>query len=447
MDSVSKRRTHANGAGLSFQTWVLIIYLLVLPRIIAGDNGVISALFSGYDKVTRPDFVKGKPTTIFTSIYVESFGNIEEANMEFKVYSYFRQMWKDSRLAGKLNSTFTIKGGEIDNIWVPDPFCYNARETNMVMPNEEIHNFVHIQSNGDITYSKGVTLVASCIMDLKHFPLDSQECSLKFGSYAYSTRDIIYAWEPEATEVVVGNTEMAQFEYKGSKLSKEVDVFSVGNFSTITATFSFQRRIGYFLIQVYFPNIFVVMLSWIVFWMERDDIGNRMALGITTILTIMFLLGSLNGNLPKVSYPKALDWYLLVSFCFVFLSLIECMIVYVFTVSAKHGKEQIKLKNDKIPLSKRVAASFKSVIGSKNDVSSPSANGDVHGVPNMGSQDDLEMVYRATKANKAVVDDGPPDDSYENKKISKIADAIDQASRVLFPLVFLCYNIFYWTYY
>lgn len=25
--------------------------------------------------------VKGKPTTIFTSIYVESFGNIEEANM------------------------------------------------------------------------------------------------------------------------------------------------------------------------------------------------------------------------------------------------------------------------------------------------------------------------------------------------------------------------------
>ena len=117
-----------------------------------------------------------------------------------------------------------------------------------------------------------------------------------------------------------------------------------GNFSTITATFSFQRRIGYFLIQVYFPNIFVVMLSWIVFWMERDDIGNRMALGITTILTIMFLLGSLNGNLPKVSYPKALDWYLLVSFCFVFLSLIECMIVYVFTVSAKQDKEQIKLK-------------------------------------------------------------------------------------------------------
>ena len=49
-----------------------------------------------------------------------------------------------------------------------------------------------------------------------------------YSTDAYSTRDIIYEWVADATEVVVGNTEMAQFEYKGSKLSKEVDVFSVG---------------------------------------------------------------------------------------------------------------------------------------------------------------------------------------------------------------------------
>lgn len=94
---------------------------------------------------------------------------------------------------------------------------------------------------------------------------------------------------------------------------------------------------------MYFPDIFVVVLSWIVFWMEKDDIGNRMALGITTILTIMFLLGSLNGNLPKVSYPKALDWYLLFSFSFVFLSLIESTVVFLFAVKANKN-EKIKCK-------------------------------------------------------------------------------------------------------
>ena len=113
-----------------------------------------------------------------------------------------------------------------------------------------------------------------------------------------------------------------------------------GNFSTISVKFLFERRVGYYLIQVYLPDIFVVALSWIVFWMDKTEMGDRMALGITTILTIMFLLGSLNGTMPRVSYPKALDWYLLVSFTFVFLSLIECMIVFILTLKSNKDHER-----------------------------------------------------------------------------------------------------------
>ena len=121
--------------------------------------------------------------------------------------------------------------------------------------------------------------------------------------------------------------------------------FPVGNFSSISMTFSFKRRIGYYVIQVYAPDVFVVILSWLVFWMDKNDMGNRMALGITTILTIMFLLGSTNASMPKVSYAKALDWYLLVSFIFVFLTLVECMAVFVITpkkpTEEKNYKEKV----------------------------------------------------------------------------------------------------------
>ena len=54
----------------------------------------------------------------------------------------------------------------------------------------------------------------------------------------------------------------------------------------------FKRNFGYYLIQIYIPDIIVVSLSWIVFWMDSGDLGNRMALGVTTLLTIVFLLGS-----------------------------------------------------------------------------------------------------------------------------------------------------------
>ena len=104
-------------------------------------------------------------------------------------------------------------------------------------------------------------------------------------------------------------------------------------------------------------------------------------------------------------------------------------------------------QRDKPPLSKRISSSFKSVVGSKKDVTSPVSNGiSRRGVPNEGCDDDLEMAYRAKKYNKAVVDDGSVNHDAGEKK-SKMADAIDKASRVLFPLCFIGYNIFYWTYY
>ena len=101
---------------------------------------------------------------------------------------------------------------------------------------------------------------------------------------------------------------------------------------------------------MYLPDVLVVALSWIVFWMDKKEMGDRMALGITTILTIMFLLGSLNATMPRVSYPKALDWYLLVSFTFVFLSLIECMVVFILTLRSGNDKDKSKYKVNVLPI-------------------------------------------------------------------------------------------------
>ena len=59
------------------------------------------------------------------------------------------------------------------------------------------------------------------------------------------------------------------------------------------------------------------------------------------------------------------------------------------------------------------------------------------------------MVYRGIKPDKAVVNNVSVHNtrSIRKKPRAKIADNIDKASRVLFPLAFSIYNIFYWTYY
>ncbi|XP_068759220.1 gamma-aminobutyric acid receptor subunit alpha-1-like isoform X2 [Montipora capricornis] len=411
-------------------TGILLFLRLCCYEVMSCDSEVNNTFFKDYDRTTHPNFEEGTPTKIRSSIDIESFANIEEANMEYKVYTYFRQYWADLRLAGKSNRTKVLRGGDISKIWKPDPFCYNARESNLMMPNEELHSYVKISPNGNITMSIGAVILASCVMNLEDYPLDSQTCHLELGSYAYTTDQIIYEWISE--NVSVGSKEMAQFEYKGAKLSSDVKNYSTGNFSTITVTFLFQRRLGYFLIQVYLPDIFLVMLSWVVFWMGKDDIGNRMALGITTILTIIFLLGSLNPALPQVSYPKALDWYLLVSFSFVFLSLIECIIVYILKKTATKKDRNISYEINKL------------LTGSNTDVgSTENCNGHA---PNV-DPGDLEMIYRDNEVDKISSDDCEVQGNTENKSMRKMANQIDNVSRVLFPFVFVFYNICYWTHY
>ena len=76
-----------------------------------------------------------------------------------------------------------------------------------------------------------------------------------------------------------------------------------------------------------------------------QEMNTRMAVGIATILTIVFLLGSTNASLPRVSYAKAIDWYLMVSFALIFAALVECMLVFLFHANVKTDKKQRKLFN------------------------------------------------------------------------------------------------------
>ena len=43
-------------------------------------------------------------------------------------------------------------------MWVPDPYCYNARESNMMDPDEGVHSNLEIKPNGKIRYSRGYVM-------------------------------------------------------------------------------------------------------------------------------------------------------------------------------------------------------------------------------------------------------------------------------------------------
>ena len=108
---------------------------------------------------------------------------------------------------------------------------------------------------------------------------------------------------------------------------------------------------GNFIIQVYGPCILLVVISWVSFWLNRylfllntfhyflkydnnySNVGvlyifreatsDRISLGITTCLTMTFLGLEVRTDLPQVSYPTAIDYYVFFSFMFIFFAVVQ----------------------------------------------------------------------------------------------------------------------------
>ena len=126
----------------------------------------------------------------------------------------------------------------------------------------------------------------------------------------------------------------------------------------------FVRSLGYYITQIYIPSTLIVILSWVSFWLDRTAAPARVSLGlisppnkfkcfygklgfifvysikgITTVLTMVTFIWSTNASLPKISYIKGIDVYLVTCFAMTFLSVIEYG-----TVSYVHRRNEKKKK-------------------------------------------------------------------------------------------------------
>ena len=74
---------------------------------------------------------------------------------EFPGFMYLRQMWFEDRLAEYVKSKgLVLQRDYISQLWLPDLYCYNAKKSDLMLPDTEVHSVVRIDSNGSVLYSR-----------------------------------------------------------------------------------------------------------------------------------------------------------------------------------------------------------------------------------------------------------------------------------------------------
>merc|ERR1719361_2742479 len=262
-------------------------------------------------------------------------GPISEVDMSYSMDCYFRQSWVDRRLAFSDDTNHEPLALSIEmlrKIWKPDTYIYNGRKSylhTITTPNK----FVRLFPNGRVLYSQRLTIRASCQMDLSDFPMDTQRCPLHIGSFGYTVQDVVYRWTEGDGCNVEPDMELSQFDLMKNPpdINTTKMIMNKGLHSTLIVSFHLQRHMGNFVIQVYGPCVLLVVISWVSFWLNREATSDRISLGVTTVLTMTFLGLEARTDLPQVAYPTALDYFVFISFMFIFSTVVQFALVHYFT--------------------------------------------------------------------------------------------------------------------
>ncbi|XP_076468056.1 glycine receptor subunit alpha-4-like [Babylonia areolata] len=393
-----------------------------------GNNTRLSLLNSllkkdKYDSRVPPDYEKNVPTNVTINILLLSFNSVSETHMDYSVELFLTQEWNDERLHFANQSELKwleVDSKMMDDVWVPDVYFRNEKSGSfheVTVPNK----YMHLYPGGRVEYSVRLSLTLNCRMILIKYPLDSQICPMWIQSYTYTTENVMFFWkakEPVAFDNdLQAHTELPQFSIVNNTTAscqKTNETSDIPTFACIVARFTLQRDIGYYIIQVYVPSILIVALSWVSFWLDVEAIPARVSLGVLTVLTLNTHGSTIQSALPKVSYIKAIDVWVVSSLIFVFAALLE--FAYVNVLARRADKE--------LAMAEVLALSQLQIRYQANGTGGPK-----------------EVVRKVNgEMSRHIMVQGETSSRARARRVDKI-------SRTVFPLCFVIFNVIYWVVY
>lgn len=293
----------------------------------------LAASVSATAGINRPDADKG-PTRVYVMVFVKDVDSIDTPNQSFEATVYMEVRWRDPRL--RHNSEGEV-ARSLSEVWTPRIKIVNQQRVWQTLP-----EFVEASPSGEVVYRQQLWGSFSQPLALRDFPFDRQVLTLQFVAAGYNPEEVEFVRDPDSVSGMTDNPSAPDWEFLDWKFEATPVVLSPEKQPLAGIAFSIEakRKQGFFYFKVIAPLIFIVAMSWLVFWIDPTQSATQISIAITAMLTLIAYRFVVGTSLPRLPYLTRLDYFILAATALVFAALVQVVITSNYAKSDELAKAQ-----------------------------------------------------------------------------------------------------------
>lgn len=277
-------------------------------------------------EAVRPGAESG-PTRLSVGVWLADISRIDSASQTFSANLFFALSWRDPSLA---HGQPSVKKYDLKDIWHPNWFVVNA----VAKLESSLPEIAEVAGDGTVYYRQRFIGSFTQSLDLREFPFDHATFRIHFVTVGNRPAEIQFVPNEKLVAAGVPNAagvaqELTLQDWRVTGSATRVSPYQVApGYEIAGYDFEFQakRLRQHYIVKVIIPLLLIVMMSWLVFWIDQSMGSSQISVAVTSMLTLIAYRFSVGSEVPKLPYLTDLDAFILVSSLLVFLALIEVVV-------------------------------------------------------------------------------------------------------------------------
>ncbi|KAK3882000.1 hypothetical protein Pcinc_013604 [Petrolisthes cinctipes] len=365
-------------------------------------------LTEDYDKTHLPRPPGGGPLVVGLSFNIKGVYEVNLHQMTIVVAMYFRMSWSEPRVQ-EVETIVPLDSELVRKAWLPDLYFHEARE---------VTTFMMIQNVEGVYLTPPKTFLFSLMYD------------------KYGDKELEMEWlqplgvsaDPGVARQLPGYDFTLQYNNISTKLWCSNCTFEPASMGE--ARLVLARQYTLHLLTIYVPSSLFVAVSWASFFWPPDVIPGRTVLIITSLLTVVSMYAAIGQKSPETSYLKAVDVWMFMCIVLVVLTLFQYAIIITLRRRRSPGPASTTVVPQNSPDQSRKGMG--TPLGQLTITrSSPESIASTASVSNH------------VKGQEQQEQSSVPSVPWETKMEMKV----ERAGQFGIPLVYLLFNIVYWSCY